>query len=220
MSCCYPFSAAPANGGVVYYIDASFGFCPLNLACNSGPRTAQWLGSFLANVNAALVTDGFPGWVSSNLRAAVDHQLAFRTTIGTANEKIVASVLGFNNDAFGDQALNTLAFTQALIADIFTWSGRVFAMDYPPVGNRSLPFLTDGPTQLDPDWWDNTYRPAYRSACTAAGATVLQVFNDWQPTNVVRPPQAPYPDFHLDSPSAHRAAERLFNYIRPYLPTS
>jgi hypothetical protein len=200
---------APESARVVYLVGASFESCPLSWACD-GPRTSQYLGALLSANGDVLVHDGRPGEYHEDQLAAVQWRAAFHLRTGTEHERADVAVLGLANDALRDgpaQSLASLDTAAALVGALFELADAVIVLDYPLMAGRHLPGLTEG-LEIDPYWWDQVFRPAYRARMQDAGALVIDAYADWWPSQAERP-GSPYPDNHLSTESAYRAAVRI-----------
>jgi hypothetical protein len=208
-----PAPIEPEPVRVVYLVGASFETCPLSWACD-GPRTSQHLGALLATRGDVLVCDGRPGEYHADQYAAVLQWLEFRAGIGVEHERADVAILGLANDALRDaplQSLDSLETAAAIVEDLFALAETVIAIEYPMMSGRDLPGLTDG-MHIDALWWDQTFRPAYRERMKEAGAIVLDAYAGWLPTMRERP-GSPYPDYHLTSDSAKRAAGNIYSVL-------
>ena len=208
-----PAPIEPEPVRVVYLVGASFEVCPLSWACD-GPRTSQHLGALLAARGDVLVTDGHPGEYHADQYAAVLRWLEFRADGGVEHERADVAVLGLANDALRDapvQSLDNLETAAAIVEALYQLADTVIVIDYPMMSGRDLPGLTDG-MHIDALWWDQTFRPAYRERMKEAGAIVLDAYAGWLPTMRERP-GSPYPDYHLTSDSAKRAAGNIYSVL-------
>ena len=216
MSCCSPLlsCAPPPAPGTVYLVGASFEQCGINWGCSDGPKTAQFLAGLLAEQNIVLAADGFPGDSLDDFADHIDARQALRVSSGAAaaDHKIAAAILGLSGEALVDT--NKLGFAKcvAMVEQMLEWTDTVFAIDYCPMHGRSVPYLTEV-LGLDLNFWDNEYRVEYRQAITAAGGTIIYVYGDWQPTNLILPNTSGYPDYHINSVSCKRAATRIYHYL-------
>jgi hypothetical protein len=202
----------------VYFLDASFGHCGISFGCHDGPKTVQWLSSFLAQKDVVLSPDGRPGSSFFDFQDCIENQNLIRTWSG-ANElghKIPASILGISGAALTDLDFQGIKICERIVRQMNTWSENVFVLDYPPIEDRDLPFLT-GALGVDPNWWDNTYRYEYRKRMHNVGAKIIYPFFDWKPTNVILPNTSGYPDYHIDSESSRKAALRIVRALDPII---
>ncbi|NJL70608.1 MAG: hypothetical protein HC888_02810 [Candidatus Competibacteraceae bacterium] len=214
MSCCGPsyVGASPYPPGLAYYVGASYEYCGINWGCADGPRVAQILGGLLADRNIALATDGFGGALFDDFEEWINVRQALRVAEGATGKKIAAAVLGITGDAVNDTAQLDYVRCAGFVAQMLEWTDNVFVLDYPPFEGRHVPYFTEL-NNVDPVWWDTIWRPGYRAAMQTAGAKVICPFYDWEPYGIVLPHTAPYPDYHINSPSARRAAYRIYTAI-------
>jgi hypothetical protein len=216
MSCCSPLLSCPAppGPGTVYFVGASFEQCGINWGCSDGPKTAQFLAGLLAERNVVLAADGLPGDSLDNFSAYIDARQALRVSSGAAaaDHKISAAILGLSGEALIDTGKLGFAKCTAMVEQMLEWTDRVFCLDYPPIGSRNVPYLTEV-LGVNTVFWDEEYRVEYRQNITAAGGSIIHVYGDWQPTNLILPNTSGYPDYHIDSASCKRAAYRIYSYL-------
>lgn len=196
--------------GVVYMVGASFEFCNPDHH-SDGPRLAQWLAMYLGHNSHVLVTDGEPGDTFNEFTINIDDEIAERTNTGTDTQMIDAAILALTGQALTDTSFTGLNQAVTLVPKLKTISDTVIALDYPPLEGKTVPFLTEF-LGVDQVWWDETWRPAYRTAMQNAGAIIVNAHFDWQPDNRIPGPNG-YPGWHISSVTSKRAAKRIYNYL-------
>lgn len=197
--------------GVVYAFGASFEHAG-NTWHSAGPMLYQWLGMYMAHDNNSLVAHGHPGeYWTQNYAPYIDSVLQRRIATGST-DLIDACVIGLTGQAFFDYDSVMINLAVEYVAKLKTIGATVIVLEYPPIEGRYLPYLTEF-AGVDEQWWDRIFRPAYRAAMVNAGAVLVNAHYDWQPNNEVFPNTAPYPDYHITSWSAKRAAKRIYNFL-------
>ena len=198
--------------GIVYMVGASFEFTGLDYH-SEGPRLVGWLTMYLAQKGFMLVTDGKPGDSFNNYVNYIDTQVNRRTTQGIT-DKLDACIIGLTGQAVSDTSFTAIATAVSLIPKLKTISDTVIALDFPPMGDRPVPYIRDY-LGVDQYWWDKVWIPKYRTDMQNAGAVVVNAHYDWEPNNRMETIGMPpgIPAWHITSVSARRAAKRIFNYL-------
>lgn len=198
--------------GVVYMVGASFEFSGTNYLCE-GPILSHWLTMYLAQKGFILVTDGKAGFGPDDFTSRIDTEVAGRASV-PITDKIDACIIALTGFVLTDTSFTNLNKLVALVPKLKTISDTVIALDYPPIEDRNIPFLLET-LGVNQNWWDNTWRPQYRTAMQNAGAVIINAHYDWEPNNLMGHPGLPpgVPDWHITSVSARRAAKRIFNYL-------
>lgn len=197
--------------GVVYMVGSSFEVCEADLYCE-GPRLKQWLDMYLAHNNYVFTLEGGATETWTNFANYIDTHVTNRIAGGWAYMVIDACVIGFTEEAFYDTSFSMIATAAAHVSQLKIIGTTVIALDYPPLTGKAVPYLTDV-ANIDVNWWDNTWRPAYRAAMLAEGAVILDAHYDWEPNNRMSATTAPHPDYHISSESSKKAASRIYQYL-------
>lgn len=205
----YPKKTEQPSG--VYFVGASFETCPINWSC-PGPMTSQYLGAFLTAQKYIFEFDGMPGDFHSDMDENIQWRIHIRSVTNSDHEMIKYGVMGLGNDSLRyapskniDEILDNSKKTAEKLLEL---ADTVIAIDLPPIGNNTVPFITEY-LRIDKDWWDNELRPAYRENLLSAGVIVIDAYKDWSP-NLRERPNMEYPDFHPTTESAKTAAKKIF----------